>query len=1398
MDHYIKESEIIGQKKDFIFEVEQTSNHVFPNEIYTYYIYIKNISGVDIENFKIKIKHPDSIIILDPVDHETGISIKNDEVRLYEMKAYCTKDKIGENIVNFFGYGDGTQVLSETLKIKCTRTYNSDKLIHRINIYDFSPYEENYVMETDNYSEEVTQIFKRQKLPYKAGEQPFPIETNLIYDEEEKKYIEDPHFYTENKESQSFLDQYKEAKNTKEHVYQYLSRENFVEDSIESFEGENLQELFAKINNNSAYFNARFFNSGTNQLLNDFTQYEPNGFIYRMGLLSSELYHLLGVVPSYSYMSDYLFRWAPHPSGKHLFLDDEHSYTEEPALLNLYPKQQAMEWDKHVWAGRGWIVYRVPTEEFEETDEFKEKFKTKEIELKENIGSFEEKKTAKEFVDKMLLLDEQFLAYEQSKIQKFNYVIEESLYDNGVFFVNIPINQIPSNFYILNSEVLYPIIETVKPFGTKPILNYIMDFSFYLNMKEKLVPNYYEIQNFSEGSIKLNYEITQNKLLERKATCDNVEYDIIEDVPIKKYLSSPELEFDGQMNLKVDSSNIGISFVENDGFNTKMEKSIYGLNGKIENDFRKLKNILEILYKNNYNSISFFIDSMAIYPPFRYSTEDVIEIECEDSIHYLKLGNKKERFDTLKIEQTGKFIIEDGFNKKHEFSAKLNEYNQLYYIDYETRNKSGKRFIKKQGAVENLEGISIKIFEIFGKKMILFFIQKDQRMHYFAHALIPDVLNVQILNEENPVSFKKSTKEDKIVLNTPAFYSRKDLYPTLISGGENWTNLYRLNDKDNSYAFIINKTMSPLLPDKIRLHYDNINIPETGIIKEINFKSNGQSNRSYNVYVAGAKNTNYLVNDVKGNSIQYRPNKIEAYNHLNNSTTYYQIKKELAERKNQESLIKKYEEKITENIIFNEDIDIEVNDYIKEFDDYITITHPYWCELSEFNFPNIDLNNTESILLVIEGFNHGSETNIFSQTLYDVNNSSEVSATIPSGYFYKKIPLLYPNEFILQLMRVRFRFKNIIKDVDIFNTAVEINLKNKENQIIEFENINYDKFKNDTVINISNEYLYPADYNNGLTLELDFNELNSGGQYSFNTTKLEVIYQETSIDFIANSTYQSIQTGSHESILIGKSKDVCLKGEFYDDHEVVSQIESNIGIDNQGVELQDSLYQSFIAADNNITAIEIYPNGFMGQPDEVLKIGLYTSHGLTPDDLIKEVYASGWIKTNENLKNRSSIKYNINVDNLEIGQRYWIKFEVDTPQENSYYLLKGTNKNLSQYKMLLSKNNNYINTFNCLTFNIYSKNIVKSFNHIPAVQENFDNPNILLGLNRGRGQISNLIINKNVTTIFGEDHMGERFENDITQDVCPIIHQGNKHFIYRNGQKIYCNENGEIEGETNG
>ena len=117
------------------------------------------------------------------------------------------------------------------------------------------------------------------------------------------------------------------------------------------------------------------------------------------------------------------------------------------------------------------IVYRIVTDEYSNTEEFKKKLENNSIQKEEIIGSYEQKRVAEETVKKLEEQDELQRTYERTDLIRYRYEIHESIYDTGVFYVNIPINKIPSNFYLVKNEELYNIINRVKPYGTKPIIN---------------------------------------------------------------------------------------------------------------------------------------------------------------------------------------------------------------------------------------------------------------------------------------------------------------------------------------------------------------------------------------------------------------------------------------------------------------------------------------------------------------------------------------------------------------------------------------------------------------------------------------------------------------------------------------------------------------------------------------------------------------------------------------------------------------------------------------------------------------------------------------------------------------------------------------------------------------
>ena len=1354
------DSEIVNQKKQFIFDVEAVSDHLFPYEVTKFYIYIKNISGAVIEHLKIKIEKDEGFYFdydLDLPDQE--ITLQPNQVQLYDMEGYARS--IGDFYIHFIAYGDGTELHYEKIKIKCNRTYNSDKLIHKIHIYDFTPYESKFTLEANDYSEEVTQILKRQKLPYKAGEQPFPMDKNFI---------------KENKESQSYLDQYAEIKNHpeehKEHSYQYLSREQFTKDSLESYTGKNLYEIIKDINENSEYFKATFLRTGNNHLLTDFTQYKPNGFIYRMGLLSSEIYHALGVIPTFDYMSDYLFRWAPSPTGQHLrYNGDEINAT---TLLNLYPEQKSMKWDENVWAGSGWIVYKIPTDEYINTEEFKEKLEDKLISYRENVGFFEELKKAEEFVKVQEYYANKIRNYQKDDLVKFRYEIQESIYETGVFFINIPINKIPKNFYLIETEDLYAIVNRVKPFGMKPIINYIIETEFDCRIKQNVIIDYEKYFEIPVKAPRMTYDIYENRIIDKEEECGDqtVQYKSSE---IVNYIRFND-DFNAHVDIETENQH---EFYSNFDAHIEQDQSVY--TAKLDQSFVTLGNIVELLYHNNYNNISFYTKASDYQFIRSLESKSLVEDEFGNYTITGVGGN----IDGIKLpippsnsfglgEESIAVSVTDILENEHILKTRFDVHENLYYFDYIFKNRSGKSYQIKRG-YQDIRSIGLFFLPYDGRRILIFAVEDNKnRMHYFYHTIVQGLtaINTYRNDEETNVGayFKRNSLEEDVTFETPFCYVYEAHSPCVIEGKDSWTDLFRIDSEGQKSASFYNNSNSYSTVDDIKLFYDDISIPETGIIKTIRLKINGDAAKDHQVYVSQSISNNYRTQNVDGLSLQLRPDTIEVYEQTKESNMYYVYRLQSALEKGQVGYIDKLQKLINDNIIFNEKMKLSVDKYLEAPNDFITISDPYWYEISDFSDAEYNLNNMNKMYLVLEGYNDGEEIRLLASSESEMNISKETDAIIPAGYFYKKIPLYYPNSFLLNSLRVRFRFQQLTHDIKIFNTSLQIDFRNKESDAYGYNLIDSKNLKGEHIINLLKDYIYPVDVNNGLALDFSFDDIKPGGIYSINSIQLEIIYQDTDMDLMINKNkYKYVPNEGTFTSIQGTIEDAYFSGLFYNDVATVIQLEDNIGFSNNGIKLYDSLYQSFEARSDNITSIEIFPHGFVGNPDENIKISLYTNHENTPYKLIKEIYARGWTKNNKELKGLESIKYNINVDGLEENKRYWFKIEVLDPREGSYYLLKSVTKTLPRYKLLSVENNNYINTFNTLTFNIYSQNLSKSFKDIPFIQEFFNNPYILFGLHKGQGTVKGLLIDKFESDISGEDQMTDYLDVKIEESVNIII-----------------------------
>ena len=1385
---YNLQSEIINKKKQFILKIDQTSDFVYPNEKYKYQIYCKNISGSVIEDVHIQIINPENVLINeDETIPPEGIPIgnlKHGESQLLYLDARCSTT--GYFTVHVLCFGKQTGLFTQKLNITCNYDSYNNETIHKIHFYNFSPYEEAYKLRATDYNDSVTQLHKIQKLPYKAKQNPFKsqqtnINNGFIIDESQSYIDQKRELYGD--DSYDINNHYMPPYRTDEHVYQYIGRENFNKGSVESYEGKNLIEILNQINDNSKLFKAIFLKTGNNELLNDFTQYSPDGFIYRFGLMNSEIFHHLGVLPEYSFMNDYLFRWAP----------------DENQPLNLYPKKVPMIWDTKKWAGHGWNVWKTYTDEYRN-----EIINTAEyIPLFEFVHNFENEETAQQFIEYQYANDISNQYYitidnQTKRIRKYQYIIKESYFDSGVFYVHIPLNKIPSNFYLLNTEEIEAIIQRTKPFGMKPLIRYVstVRFNHELDFKTHLELHPHIPIDLGEYE-KLTYYIQPykyNKVIETICSKDSHDNLIYKDREVLKLIPDGRGQYNGfRINLEPDINLLPPQPKFNSGLNMELDVSTQQFGCDIDNNLTYLSEITELLYQNNFDAISFSIRNLYLRNIQDTDNSDVSDINAvdyklwteslypkNDNTHSawwdLVLNNQKyyingddtKTIDFMEIPLTNIQLtrpkiesgigFEDSIGKLHGISAEYNEDLDLFEIKYTTSLHNN--FKIKKHILSDITGLAYKIIQTHANTLIIFFIKKTNNegvnYYYFHHVITPTIKSIFCFtrNTKDISTIKKwsnlinigSKTDPKVRFNTPQYYDYKSYDPNLIitDNINAWQNITRIDKNEHSYAVKHNNTDDVQNVDNILLHYDNLNLPRDAVIKNITLKTIVETNTNKTIYHSFRNQDGFITTNSDTNTVAFYPDDICAYPHQNKNTDYYTEQYNIAVSNNVENSAKFFKSKILENELFDEALDYSTA-FLNDINDYIEIYKSYWIELSNFTSETYSFNNIEQTQFIIEGYNYGSEVYLSSQLEQNDTFAQIKDTKIPSGYFYKIIDLKNYNKFTSDNVKLRFRFKNLNDTIEIFDAHLDMTFNQKQETIIDFNEFNSIDIENKKIVNLEilNTDNTSYNFNNGLTVKLEFDDLEPGEYYRIYSVELKVAYQKQSIDFLINSNNYTFKEYENNFLVVsGKNHSRYICGMFFDSLPSISQLKSTSNAENIGIEFGDALYQSFIANADNITSVTIYPNGFIGNPDTNIKIGLYTNEGNTPSKLIKEINANGWSKSNDTLKNATVITYNFNVNNLNIGAKYWLKFEIENPQENNYYLLKYIDTSQPNLKLLTRYNNNLINVFGALKFQINSINLYNSFNNIPISQNYFNNPNIFISINKADGYIDDIKVRK--------------------------------------------------------
>lgn len=1380
------ESEIINKKKQFIFQVEQSANSVLPNQKYIYYIYVKNVSGLLAKNVHIKMIHPTSITVDEP-DTSEFIEIgdlKDGRSHLLKLTSRCVLT--GKFTAHFICYSDISGMFYQSLEIHCGYVKYIPELNHRLTIYNFTPYEDTYQIGIKDYSKDVTQQFKKQKLPYKAGESLFePI--NDYRDE-----------------SQSFLDQLEILKNKDEHGYQYIGREDYSINLVESYEGNNFINLLKQVNNHSRYVRATYLRTGNNEINNEFKQFKPDGFLNRFGLLNSEIYHYTGVLPTYNYMNEYLFRWAPG----------------EKQPLNLYPSKKSFKWNTKRWAGEGYVVYQ-----HYDNDETN-------IHTKTRKGVFDNEITAKEYITKNIKYDL------DDHLTGYSYSIKEVHNVPGVFFLNIPISKIPSNFFLLDQDEIENIMNRTKPFGIRGMVRYIIDTQFNHNLEYNTYPIIKPIINLDLGKYeKIIYWIQSLKYEKVIEEICGVTTESLKLQPngLGVY-NGCNWDYDYRFKNLSPKPKIINDDRNNKGIILDSEEEYTSIECKNDNSLVTTSQISELLYLNNFDTISFaqtkYRQGERTFSKFKDPSKDIpknestivytvkdkkgndfpvygikpdnfklwlsaletptnhVSFDLEKTInkktHEATYYIKNDKIDYLRLPlnvNISKDKIEagiyfkDAYFKIHGLSAEFDSYLQKHYIKYSSsKNKNYK--INKEG-YQKINGLAIKIIPYNNENIVIMYIEHEvndiPQLSYFNHIIIPDLKEIGVFirngstteygipmnswynlplfayREESEIitidNIKGLNKQSSIIFQTPQYQDYKT-YDNYEIGTEphqqSWVNLYRIDKAENSYSYIKNNTNDIISVDDIILYIDDMEIPDNSIVKNIRVKAvmESLSNTTY-CMCDYASQTNINKLETNHNIKSFEPNHIECYSQNKENNIYYQWKKDIAQQNGNIQEMSYYDTLIMENMVFDEAIDLSL-DYMDTTNSYINIKKPFWVELSDFTVYPYNFNDIKKIFFVIEGYNDGSTTHLITQLSSQNNFATKISTEIETGYFYKKIQIPINLEYLLDDINIRFRFMDLNHDIKIFNTHIDVDFRNKVQEDFEYifsdEKVFGEKKLID--INVIDEDTHPYYVNNGMAIKLSFDDMYPGDEYRIYSVEVDVLYQELSTNMLINSDRYKSSKVSQYTTITGREHDTYMSGQFYDDKESIVQKLSNHDVMDNGFELSNKIFQSFEAKDDNITSIEIYPNGFYGSPDPNLKLKLYENNGTTPGKLIKEINASGWVKSNEKLKYLDSIKYNIPINNLKVGEIYWFSLEVVTPSKNSGYYLEYTNETIADHKLIYEEDNDFRNAFACLKFSIYTANIINGFNHVPTTQNYFKDPYISIGLNRGQGTISNLRVQK--------------------------------------------------------
>ena len=1434
------QSQIVNEKKEIYLDVNQTADFVLINQYYEYTVYVKNVSNSVIEDIKVFVLNQKAISInSDYPDDDFYENIGNlnpGESRIFKLKARCTQS--GYYNTTFVAYGKSTEIESKNTFITCGLVRYVPETYHKISVFNFDPYEEGYWLSSSDYNNQVTQLTKVQNRPWQDKQRYY----NQFIDYELDLYDQDI-----------------ESKNKDNLPITHLGRESYIYNEQELSVGDGLRNLVDRINKESQLINLTLLRTGNNELENDFVNLQQQNMMDKFGLLRSELYHALGVIPTFSYSVDGLFRWS----------------REDDYLANhIYPPLNDYFWNTKKWAGHGYTVDEIYIDS--ERDELNRDF---------DIAFFETLEDAEDYVydQTELYKNRNINIYneENELIKGYYYNIREVLDSEGIFFINIPYNDIPSNFFKLSDEELQPIIDRAKPYGLKPIIRYVFKNTFKNYMKiyaypirephieiqipntQKIIPRahvtnyqtniewyYIHTKDIINDSIIKMKEVIQNNTIPLDLTHSiqptpfltsskirlykkNTAFPLIsvtnsEDVSFYRDASptfinisdktltiNPEIRVSNVKNhLKTVSSyydaldnednyiridNVRLNYDWTITYdNTDLEQTHFviedvDINGTVRARLVKTKTETDIAEKE----ILYSINNSELKKS-KTDDEGLVKISILDEIGDTRVLNNTKleltvsndgfyckstttvnitttpdlctyyyKFNDVYDNVEKAFVFNDNVNNQyHVFSSEYLIDESKYIFSYKIWKNSSVKTIESFSSHKNdSKGMACEIYPLeYDNIMIIFYLYRGDQLHYLTHITVNNISDIYMLVrntgqitdkltfelDKNLLYASGANNDTNIVYNVPQYHKMisTDDYEYTEQYSENnlsWNKLYRINEEVESYAYIQSQNNNQPIND-IQLYIPNCNVPDMSSVKGIYIKSlmsgpntidasfttniNHSCDNDTHGLVLNATDFNFYYN-MSSNYIDYLM-QIDNLNNDSESLNYHKQKFDEMQKFNNKLKTKMQELK---EEILKRNKELKTNIY----EDMIIVNGGYWTELTFNNEFDISLSDVSNINLVIEGYNNNTEITLKSELCTLLNKYGLSETKIYSGYFYEKIPLKIDSKGILNDFFVRLKF-DTLNDVQLFNYKLEINfVSNQHQDIIEITDDIKKEFRiksNDYQrIKLNKQDILGIFVNNGLIVNLKFTNLDKGEMIKIYAINLEIEYQDNDSTLVT----QRVLTGP---LVVGGNKKGNLSGMFYDEKPSTSQRSYSDSYDNRnykGFKIKDKVYQSFVTNDTDITSINVMPNGFVGQPDQNLKISLYDDANGIPNNCLKTIYVDGW---RDKFKGSKTINYAFDINGLEVHRRYWFCFEQKDKSFNGYYYLKSLPNDSEYFKILYEQNDNLTDANTSLWIEVLSSDHVESFNSFSACQmdSSIDKPYIILKINSIIGEISNLVI----------------------------------------------------------